>query len=77
MYDMVMAKVYSVHFLDRPICTLDESKDIKLVLPQEAWRVRGRPLDMIRRTQEDIWLKNMDMLKLVETMVISHKLYCV
>ncbi|CAJ1373054.1 unnamed protein product, partial [Effrenium voratum] len=23
-------------------------KDIKLVLPQEAWRVRGRPLDMIR-----------------------------
>ncbi|CAK9046529.1 Uncharacterized protein SCF082_LOCUS26179 [Durusdinium trenchii] len=23
-------------------------KDIKLVLPQEAWRMRGRPLDMIR-----------------------------
>ncbi|CAE8673167.1 unnamed protein product [Polarella glacialis] len=23
-------------------------KDIKMVLPQEAWRVRGRPLDMIR-----------------------------
>ena len=23
-------------------------QDIKLVLPQEAWRVRGRPLDMIR-----------------------------
>lgn len=23
-------------------------EDIKLVLPQEAWRMRGRPLDMIR-----------------------------
>ena len=26
-------------------------KDIKLVMPQEAWRVRGRPVDMIRLGQ--------------------------